>query len=248
MISIDNKANISSTSQVFNFPVRYLPPVARFDSFAVLNSQVNLNAGESYYQERKIQKFVWSFGDGETLETTESSINHTYNTFGLKQVTLTVHDLQGATSTLSKEIMIYDPEVPDPDQSRSVTIAGVDSDSDGIRDDIQRWVNYESRSEVNLRPILRKLAASWEINITSPQDRAKAIDQTEKRQKIGFCLQGILNSEEDASYYVTMMEYFYFDHESRGEIYDNIKGGSAGATIFSAPETREEFLDYCQQI
>ncbi|MDQ8204433.1 PKD domain-containing protein [Pelagicoccus sp. SDUM812003] len=52
--------------------------------------------------------FHWDFGDG-TVETNSDSVDHTYATGGVFQLTLTVSDMKGGTFSAQQEITVGDP-------------------------------------------------------------------------------------------------------------------------------------------
>lgn len=62
-------------------------------------------------------------------------------------------------------------EVPRPDPKKSdATIAGVDSDHDGIRDDIQRWINERFSSRPRTKLAMRGLAMGMQLELISSSD------------------------------------------------------------------------------
>ena len=67
----------------------------------------------------------------------------------------------GATSTVEKEIRVYDPQVPMPGTENDLSLAGIDSDNDGVRDDVQRWIASEAQNEKQ-REYLKKLARLYQ--------------------------------------------------------------------------------------
>lgn len=49
-----------------------------------------------------ITSYLWNFGDGNTATTTTSTVTHTYSNVGTYSVTLTITDLNGCISTLTR--------------------------------------------------------------------------------------------------------------------------------------------------
>ncbi len=64
----------------------------------------------SYDSEGPIASYKWSFGDG--VEGTGMNVTHMYSTVGMFDVTLTVADEKGLTSTATKHIGIKRPPTP----------------------------------------------------------------------------------------------------------------------------------------
>jgi PKD repeat protein len=73
------------------------PPTAAFAAVPGAKS-VSLNASASSDPDGTVVSYHWDFGDGATLTTTTPTVVHRYKAPGLRTVTLTVTDNQGATS------------------------------------------------------------------------------------------------------------------------------------------------------
>ncbi len=71
-------------------------------------------------------------------------------------------------------------EVPDPGPENNKTLAGIDSDKDGIRDDVQRWINAHYHKKPNLQKALKQFARSRQIELLSAHDKEKSIKATHK--------------------------------------------------------------------
>lgn len=70
---------------------------------------INVDASASTDADGDALSYAWAFGDGSTSSGVTSS--HTYNTAGSYDITLTVTDSKGASSSISK-MVIVEPEVP----------------------------------------------------------------------------------------------------------------------------------------
>lgn len=58
---------------------------------------------------------------------------------------------------IAKIIVDGDPQPPHPGEAGKKTLQGIDSDNDGLRDDVEIWIN-ESYQDKNLREIIKKQA------------------------------------------------------------------------------------------
>jgi len=85
-----------------------IPPTARFELTprqVAVNQSVRLNASSSVDLDGEIVSYIWDFGDGETDEGV--SVRHAYTEHGWSpQITLTVIDEDGATSTFSDFVVV----------------------------------------------------------------------------------------------------------------------------------------------
>jgi len=80
-------------------------PIASFalfppDGYVVANESSIFNASESYDPDGSIDLFMWSFGDGSALNTSEPVVSHDYTKVGSFEVRLRVKDNDGLISPL----------------------------------------------------------------------------------------------------------------------------------------------------
>ncbi|WP_423792312.1 PKD domain-containing protein [Methanocaldococcus indicus] len=104
----DGFGAIGTTTEKFS--VINLPPKADFTYTPIYpnyNDNITFNALSSYDPDGKIVEYIWDFGDGTKITTTNPIITHVYNKPGTYIVTLTVVDNLNATSTIKKTITVY---------------------------------------------------------------------------------------------------------------------------------------------
>lgn len=85
------------------------PPVASFSyspENPAVNQTVTFNASNSTDPDGNITNYEWDFDDGNTTNTTEAVITHSYSLEGDYNVNLTVMDNNGATNTTSRKITV----------------------------------------------------------------------------------------------------------------------------------------------
>lgn len=85
------------------------PPTASFahtPDNPTINQIVTFNASNSTDSDGDIVSYVWDFGDGNTTNTAEKIITHSYALEGDYNVNLTVTDNKGANHSVSKVITI----------------------------------------------------------------------------------------------------------------------------------------------
>lgn len=81
--------------------------------------------------------------------------------------------------------------MPDPKKNNS-TVAGVDSDSDGIRDDVQRWINETYSSQQKLKMAMRQYAIAYQLNLLTVDNKELSIHTTFKTFEADDCLEGLM--------------------------------------------------------
>ncbi|MDX2273369.1 MAG: hypothetical protein NW237_15655 [Cyanobacteriota bacterium] len=65
---------------------------------------------------------------------------------------------------------------PDPGEEGKKTLAGIDADNDGVRDDVQRWIYERVPNEENLRKSLLKYAEIKQLSLLNAEDKQKSLE------------------------------------------------------------------------
>jgi hypothetical protein len=95
---------------------------------------------------------------------------------GNTTVTWTATDANGNTSTATQLVTVNDASIfanlpPDPGAAGKATLEGIDSDNDGVRDDVQRWIvmNYPNSEKTRAALIQEaKLDQQFILNAADP--------------------------------------------------------------------------------
>ena len=77
---------------------------------------------------------------------------------------------------------------PDPSESGKATLAGVDSDRDGVRDDIQRYIVLTYPDQPEIQKALRQYAKAHQDYILGADDPLKTKENAIKADKSIECL------------------------------------------------------------
>ena len=115
MTAIDQFGKAASTQltiRVDPAPVPGRGPTARFttsDVVGFVGLPLNFDASFSTDPDNAITDYIWSFGDGSPLGRGHT-ISRVYSAVGTYLVTLTVVDAEGASSTVSRQIVILGAE------------------------------------------------------------------------------------------------------------------------------------------
>lgn len=64
--------------------------------------------------------------------------------------------------------------VADPGEAGIKTLGGIDSDNNGVRDDVQRWINESFNSNANMKKALNQIAKSDQSQILNSNNEEKA--------------------------------------------------------------------------
>ncbi|GAA1732208.1 hypothetical protein GCM10009809_29630 [Isoptericola hypogeus] len=117
---------VGTTGQVPN-----QAPTAAFDS-EVTKLSVAFDASDSSDPDGTVESYAWDFGDGESGSGATTS--HAYDEPGTYEVTLQVTDDEGATDTVSHDVVTVANEVPEAVFSSSASGLTVSLDGSGSSD------------------------------------------------------------------------------------------------------------------
>lgn len=77
---------------------------------------------------------------------------------------------------------------PDPGEAGKVTLEGIDSDKDGVRDDIQRYIATEYPHSEKTRRVLTDMAKANQEFLLSADDKDKVLEATKEQSKQVSCI------------------------------------------------------------
>jgi PKD repeat protein len=108
-VNVLNKVLPSNTTSSFYQIPALLYPVPAFSyepTVPSIGEVVLFDASESYDPDYQITNYSWNFGDGTTINTTETVISHIYDQPGKFDVTLTVTDIDRLSSNITKTVNV----------------------------------------------------------------------------------------------------------------------------------------------
>jgi hypothetical protein len=83
-------------------------------------------------------------------------------------------------------------EVSDPGEEGRKTLLGIDSDNDGLRDDIQRYLNEKYSTEANTKLAFEQFAKSYNEIISTVKNKEESIKASDKSLKALECVVGVV--------------------------------------------------------
>ena len=146
---------------------------------------------------------------------------------------LKLTDSSGMQGTFSKQIFINDPQVSDPSEQGRVDLQGIDSDNDGIRDDVQRWIQLEARDNVIKRKYLRAIAHVYEENFRNLNTLSNITDNFSKLNKTEQCLKLVETDPVKTDLNNRIFKVAYGNTNERFLALNTIAASFAGQTIES---------------
>jgi len=121
----------------------------------------------------------------------------------------------------------------DPGEAGRETVLGIDSDSDGVRDDIQRYLYFTYPENEKIRMALTQIAMEWQGLLSQASDPDAAFNHATKMARHGECLfyiQGEASLDADAALQAEIL-----NTRERSIAYINYSNTLGGAIITGAP-------------
>jgi PKD repeat protein len=247
LVVATERGEIVSKEQEFEFIPQYFNPKADFSFDTQMSFKTIFNGNPSLFQDRKVIKYTWNFGD-ESADVVTSSENviHSFGGKGYYYVKLTVEDEKGAINSITKKIYISKLDVPDPGPVVDDTLLGIDSDLDGVRDDVQNWIANEAKENTNLKTAMNKLAGYYQQNFQNLNDPEKIRAISKKQEFAMICLSSLVD-EERVDIIESGLKLLFFNTEERVKGLMPIMKAQTGAITESSLDSGTPGI-YCQKL
>lgn len=134
------------------------------------------------------------------------------------------------------------PLPPDPGEEGKITIAGIDSDNDGVRDDIQRWIVFNFPDQPAIRAGLRQYAIAQQKALIDADSEEMALSHSEEKARASRCLKAMVGLDEGYEYYTSLkVQTLNTNERSLAYIkYDRHLGGH----VFHVPDVSLDMCDF----
>ncbi len=135
----------------------------------------------------------------------------------------------GPGNEISDEVAADMGLPPDPGEAGKETVAGIDSDSDGVRDDIQRWIVLTYPDEPNTQQALFQIAKAKQDSLLNSTDKKSAVKAYISADKANECLWSI-KRYEDISLSKPLFKIIHNTYE-RTRAWNSHMGLVSGSTV-----------------
>ncbi len=88
---------------------------------------------------------------------------------------------------------------PDPGEAGKATLLGIDSDNDGVRDDIQRWIELNYPNSAKKRMALRQFSKAMNDALANASDNRASINNAYKNDHAQDCTFFVISDGSEAS-------------------------------------------------
>ena len=125
---------------------------------------------------------------------------------------------------------------PDPGEAGKTTLAGIDSDGDGIRDDIQRYITLTYPDSLKTRAALRQATMALQTIVLETPDEESALRNTELEARASECIRYIHPDNGRQIDNMLMAEFLNTVERSRAYLKYNSK---LGGHVFGTKDLNE---------
>ncbi len=122
---------------------------------------------------------------------------------------------------------------PDPGEAGRETVLGIDSDSDGVRDDIQRYIYYTYPENEKVRVALTQIAKEYQGILSQPDNHDVAFNHATMMARHRECLFFI--SGESSLDMSSALQAAILNTDERSRAYINYSNNLGGEIILGAP-------------
>ena len=160
--------------------------------------------------------------------------------------TATATDANGNSATATQLVTVTDNSIfanlpPDPGAAGRATLAGIDSDNDGVRDDVQRWIVMTYPNSAKTRAALRQDAIALQKYIIDSANPTLTYQHALEDDKATDCLEYI--RPNDFYNVVVDLEAVVVNTPQRSRAYlraDQLMSGK----FFSSPPNRKQGCNF----
>lgn len=132
------------------------------------------------------------------------------------------------------------PLPPDPSEAGKATIAGIDSDGDGVRDDIQRYIALSYPNSERTRAGLTQYAKVQETFLIQANNKTGAISAARTRDGAKACLYYILGVSDQSFRTTDELRARLLNTANRSRAYINANGLLGGEVFQLTPDDQRK--------
>jgi hypothetical protein len=182
------------------------------DKTKVFNASGPINTNGTITQ----YKFTLSKNGGEAFDiiTEQDKTTYTFPSEGKWRISLAVIDDIGENSiNEAVKTILIDTLPPDTGEDGKLTLAGIDSDNDGVRDDVERYITSLSLSETK-KIVLKEYGKIIQQVILNSSYKDESINISYEKLSYDYCIKSRMSKDEYENY-TKEIEYKFYNTESR---------------------------------
>lgn len=124
---------------------------------------------------------------------------------------------------------------PDPGEAGKQTLEGIDSDRDGVRDDVQRYIVLNYLDSAKTRAALMQYAKAVQATLPEADDKQASLDNEKEVSGAMYCLFYIVGNAYESGPVSEMLHKEIVNTQERKSAYDHYDDQLSGG-VFYAPQ------------
>lgn len=152
------------------------------------------------------------------------------------------NDDKGSNSSVSQNSGTPAPEIPglppDPGEAGKATLAGIDFDNDGVRDDIQRYIAMTYPNSAKTRAALTQYAKVVQNAILDANDKQKSVQHGQEVSEASECLTYVLGSVIPSRQAKTALRPIILNTDARTKVYLTYNDQLGGEVFPGTPDSQ----------
>ena len=187
-------------------------------NIGMFNGSLSLNG------DREVVLYTW-YVDGQEIQSSSDFVfQYTFSDNNEHTVKLVVKDSLDRVAEYEEVVMPYDPQVPAPDELlNSEQFLGIDSDSNGMRDDLQRFWVVITLNNVEYKRYLGKIIKNLQSMLVNKDDYNLSRTLIEENKSLYRCIYKI----DDPDIYTNIIDKhihtMHYGSKERLEFYDTVE-------------------------
>ncbi|MFT6630070.1 MAG: hypothetical protein ACJAS4_000004 [Bacteriovoracaceae bacterium] len=244
LTAVDSDGGVSNPS-VFTMEIEDLAPIAAFE-ISNSNGIYSLDASNSSDDYEIVSyKFTVTNPRNETTEYMNASVLNAGMSFdGTWTIDLVVTDNKGQEAEIATKSVLVDILPPDPGPENDNTLAGIDSDGDGVRDDIERHIASLNKSN-EIKNSLKEFSKRLQASLTSGSDKEESVSNTFSELNYQYCLKSKM-SDEDVDKFTVQLRIHTHNSKERLMKWARNQSHFSG-TIVTLDSNKATYSNYCDK-
>ncbi len=125
------------------------------------------------------------------------------------------------------------------DKQGMLTLLGIDSDKDGVRNDIQQYIYSEYKDDEAAKLVLIELAKLYQTTLIQADDTDASYNNATKAMRLFECLRYINN--RSARKILNSFDRKFFNTKERLRVYDQFEENISGKVFPSTPISARKY-------
>lgn len=127
---------------------------------------------------------------------------------------------------------------PDPGPAGKATLAGIDSNGNGVRDDVERYIAINHQDSAKVRAALMQFAVVVQVELIDSTDKQKSIQHANEAGKAIDCMVYVVGSVQKAEDLYKELRPVILNTDARNKAYLAYNDQLGGQVFTPTPDSQ----------